>query len=118
MLWATLRQLQSKDARTRRQAAEKLGDTKQRRAIKALAAALKDPDSWVRQEAAEALGKIGDARAVEPLVEALTDSEMLACSGFLCYITRVAGEQGEPARERLRLPSDDASCLNSMGRTA
>src|SRR5260370_32918994 len=75
MLWATLRQLQSKDARMRRQAAEKLGDAKKRRASKALAAALKDPDSWVRQEAAEALGKIGDARAVEPLVEALTDSD-------------------------------------------
>jgi len=54
MLWWTLRQLRSKDAETREIAAQKLGESKDPRAVEVLAAALTD-ENW---------GVIGDARVV------------------------------------------------------
>lgn len=95
MLWWTLRQLKSKDSATRNHIAEELGKSKERRAVKALIAALK----WrVRMKAASALRSSGwepkddnqsvlqaiaildwntvvrfGAAAVEPLVAMLTD---------------------------------------------
>ncbi|MGH9838914.1 MAG: HEAT repeat domain-containing protein [Blastocatellia bacterium] len=77
MLWWTLRQLKqqltSDDSKMRKQAAQKLGEIKDTRAIEPLIAALKDGRSDVRRAAAEALVKIGEA-AVEPLVAAFKDS--------------------------------------------
>lgn len=42
MLWWRLRQLRSKDAKTREKAARKLGESRNPRALKPLMAALKD----------------------------------------------------------------------------
>ena len=74
MLWWTLRQFRSKSPHVRRQAAAKLGASKEVRAIKPLIVALKDQDQRVRATAANVLGEIGDVRAVEPLVAALQDN--------------------------------------------
>ncbi len=75
MLWWTLRQLKkqltSDNSETRIQAAQKLGEIKDSRAVEPLIAALKD--RRVQEAAIVALGKIGDARALEPLIAALKD---------------------------------------------
>jgi hypothetical protein len=67
MLWWTLRQLKSEDANTRQKAAEKLGDSRERRAIEPLLRTLADENHDVRRATVYALGKIGDTRAIEPL---------------------------------------------------
>jgi HEAT repeat protein len=75
MLWWTLRQLKSTDAKIRLRAVDKLRESRDPRAVQPLAAALKDETPGVREAAAKALGEIGDARAVEPLVAALKDED-------------------------------------------
>ena len=75
MLWWTLRQLKSKNCRTRWRAAEKLSVSGDVRVVMPLVAALKDGGDNVRRAAARALGNIGDARVVEPLVAALKDKD-------------------------------------------
>lgn len=73
MLWWNLRQLNSKDAAVRAQSAQKLGASRDPRAVEPLVALLKDGDAEVRRIAAESLGTIGDRRAVAPLVALLVD---------------------------------------------
>lgn len=95
MLWWTLRQLKeqlvSEDSGTREQAARKLGEIKDSRAVKPLIAALKDSSSYVRHAATKALEKIGDERAVEPLIAALKDSD----SGVRWAATGALGKIGD-----------------------
>jgi HEAT repeat protein len=66
-------QLLSKNAQTRRQAAEALGQLKDGRAVEALLMALTggERDLLVKHAAAEALEEIADPQAVPALVEAL-----------------------------------------------
>ena len=73
MLWFRLQQLRSLEWKVRSQAAEKLGESKDPRAVEALVKALKDKDRNVREAAAGSLGRIGDASAVDALLEALKD---------------------------------------------
>ena len=70
-------QLQSANAETRRYAAERLGQLKDRRAVEALLVALTggERDSRVQYAAATALREIGDPRAVPALVETLQHHE-------------------------------------------
>ncbi len=75
MLWWRLQQLRSIDWKVRSQAAEKLGESGDQRAVPALVKALEDKDRNVREAAAGALGNIGNASAVDPLLETLRDSD-------------------------------------------
>ena len=70
MLWWTIRKLQSKDELERYEAAKKLGESRNPRAIKPLITALQDDDWDVSSRANQALVKIGKP-AVESLIELL-----------------------------------------------
>ena len=74
MLWWTLQQLKSKDAKTRLRAVHKLGEDGGGCVCDALTSALRDSDVEVRAAAAEALGQIGDPRAMGALAPALVDA--------------------------------------------
>jgi HEAT repeat protein len=72
--WRQMRRLQHGQTETeRREAAQKLRDTRTVLAVDELILALDDPSLHVREEAAEALGEIGDTRAVEALIQRLDD---------------------------------------------
>ena len=66
MLWFRLQQLRSLEWKVRSQAAEKLGESKDPRAVEALVKALKDKDRNVREAAAGSLGMIRDERVILP----------------------------------------------------
>lgn len=63
------------DSGVRVDAAEALGELRNRLAVPPLVGALRDENRLVRKSAAEALGKIGDSSALEPLLEALNDED-------------------------------------------
>jgi hypothetical protein len=67
--------LNDNSAAIRAEAARKLGELKDERALVALIAALKDEDSHVRWWAAYALGELKDPRAVEALIAKLKDED-------------------------------------------
>jgi len=71
-----IRHLNVNDPRTRREAADKLGDVGSQEATDYLIPLLKDKDEYVRQAAARALGKLKDKKAVEPLIAGLKDPEV------------------------------------------
>ncbi|HKS38425.1 MAG TPA: HEAT repeat domain-containing protein [Verrucomicrobiae bacterium] len=74
MQWLTLRQLKSKNARIRKSAVEKLGESGDIAAIEPLTSCLlRDDEASVRCAAAHALGEFKDDRALTPLVMALSD---------------------------------------------
>jgi HEAT repeat protein len=68
--------LKSTDPRTRREAADKLGDAGSQETTDHLIPLLKDKDEYVRQAAARTLGKLKDKRAVEPLIFSSRDPEI------------------------------------------
>lgn len=72
-LWQCQRQLQSKDAKSRKQAAERLGHSNDGRAVETLVGVLtgEERDVEVLHAVVEALTKIKDVQAVPALVEAL-----------------------------------------------
>ncbi len=70
-----LARLKAEDDRSRREAADQLGDTRERDATEALLPLLQDKNEYVRQAAARALGKIKDPRAVQPLIASLKDQD-------------------------------------------
>ncbi len=69
MLWWALRQMRSKDTSTRKRAAEKLGLSKDARAVQPLMAALKDQDKQVRKAAADALYWIGAPESQQAIAD-------------------------------------------------
>lgn len=74
MLWWTLQQLKSKDAKTRLKAVEKLASMEDdATALDPLLTALSDAAPEVRTLAVTALGRLKDERAANPLVKALHD---------------------------------------------
>jgi HEAT repeat protein len=74
MLWRILRQLRSNDWKTRKEAVDKLGQSKDPRAVKPLLlAALKDENKDVRHAAADVLANQLDERGIEVLVVTLKD---------------------------------------------
>lgn len=68
----------------RRDAAEALGNIKDRQAVEPLVSALEDESIGVRLSAVRALGKIGDPRAVKPLFSILctwdSDQKLRSCA--------------------------------------
>ena len=88
MLWWTLRQLSSENVAARQKAAQKLGESREPRALEPLVTALKDKDSSVRQAAEEALKRIDAGwakseaaqRVIPTMVAALKD-EIQPCGG-------------------------------------
>ena len=68
--------LNHRDYKTRKRAAEALGEMRARESVDALIKTLKDENSEVRKAAAYALGRIGDEKAIKPLVEALRDESL------------------------------------------
>ncbi len=76
MLWWTLQQLKSKDAKTRLTAVEKLASLEDDASVlDPLLTALGDTDAGIRRLAVSALGKLKDERAANPLVKALHDRD-------------------------------------------
>jgi HEAT repeat protein len=67
-------QLQHADPQVRFDAAQKLGASKDTRAVEALAAALPDENSKVQYAAFSGLVKLGDARAAAKMVDLLLDA--------------------------------------------
>src|SRR5439155_9239512 len=113
MLWFRLQQLRSLEWKVRSQAAEKLDESKDPRAVEALVEALKDKDRNVREAAAGSLGRIGDASAVDALLEALKDYDQ-------CVRRAAADALGMIRDERVILPARvqlevgiNSRCLNS-----
>ncbi len=70
MLWWNLRQLSSPDPERRGRAAQRLGLSRNTRAVPRLAQALDDIDLWVSRMAAKALGQIGGTAALDVLLSA------------------------------------------------
>lgn len=68
-------QLQSDNPKTRRKAADNLGQAGNTAAAPYIIPLLKDKDEYVRQAAARALGELNAKDAVAPLIEALKDSD-------------------------------------------
>lgn len=71
-----IKDLSDKDVDKRREAADKLGELGDPKAVEALISALNDEDQDVKINTAWALGLIGDERAVGPLIEALDDEDL------------------------------------------
>jgi HEAT repeat protein len=70
-----IKQLNDKSSYTRFNAANRLGELKDPRAVEPLIEALKDTDRDVRRAAVVALGKIKDDRAAGPLIAAMIGSD-------------------------------------------
>jgi len=131
MLWWNAIQLRFGDADKRRQAVQLLGMSKDPRAIKHLATALRDKDIGTREQAVQALGRvgavqpliralgdeswhvqgaavraleaIGDERAIGPLVALLKERRSLACKEVPDALTRIGKEKAvEPLLEALK----------------
>jgi hypothetical protein len=126
MLWWTLRQLKSRDRKTRLQAVKKLGQSGggprvvealvgalkdehtevQRAAAEALGqtidplvAALKDGNKDMRKAAVQTLGKIKDPRAVEPLLCALKDKEGIVRTAAVSALESIGWQPGDRKSE-------------------
>src|SRR5947207_3424686 len=69
-----LADLRSKDSQVRRDAANELGVTRARGAVRTLVEALSDKEPTVREAAAFALGQISDTAATSLLIPLLADS--------------------------------------------
>jgi HEAT repeat protein len=67
--------LKSPNARTRQEAAEELGKSRRREAIKPLSALVMDPEVKVRLEAVRALNALRDVTAVPALITSLGDGD-------------------------------------------
>jgi HEAT repeat protein len=70
-----LANLKSPNAKTRREAAEALGESHRREAVMPLAALVRDPEAEVRLEVVTALRRLRDLDAVPALVTSLGDGE-------------------------------------------
>jgi hypothetical protein len=67
--------LKGKDAKTRTQAAQQLGQSCDSRAVDPLIDSLRDEDPLIRIAAVEALGKLGDPASVDHLIELIFDND-------------------------------------------
>jgi len=85
--------LRAQDPYVRREAARKLGELKEKRAVAPLIGAMKDDDPYVRRRAAVALGNIGDLRAVESLIQTLNDSDSFVQTYSIDALTTLSGQR-------------------------
>ena len=92
MQWWNLKLLNSKSARTRRQAVEKLGPAPDLGVIEALAPMLADPDPNVRKATARVLGESREESAVRALIHALRDAER----EVRAEVVQALGKTGSP----------------------
>lgn len=74
-------------------AAERLGNIRDRAAVEALTEVLKDGVPALRGTAATALGKIGDKRGVEPLLVLLKDQESWIRIAAIGALSKIGGSQ-------------------------
>ena len=93
MLWLIQRQLKSKNVASRRNAAERLCNTPEPRALGALSEALSDEDAEVRRLAAAALGKLEDEERIEPLIKALPDRDADVQKAAILALKRTSDER-------------------------
>jgi HEAT repeat protein len=93
MLWLIQHQLKSKNAATRRKAAERFCETPNPRALGALRDALDDDDSEVRRLAATALGKLEVEERLEPLLTALRDRDADVLKAAILALKRTSDER-------------------------
>jgi HEAT repeat protein len=121
MLWWTLQQLKSKDAKTRLKAVEKLASMEDVSVLDPLLAALGDADPSVRRLTVSALGKLKDERAANPLVKALHDRDAAVREAAAEALREIGDKRAmEPLVAALKDDSSGvrwraASALESLG---
>ncbi|HEY1171303.1 MAG TPA: HEAT repeat domain-containing protein [Verrucomicrobiae bacterium] len=121
MLWWTLQQLKSKDAKTRLKAVEKLASMEDISVLDPLLTALGDADPAVRRLTVSALGKLKDERAANPLVKALHDREAAVREAAAEALREIGDRRAmEPLVAALKDDSSGvrwraASALDSLG---
>ncbi|MGV3757049.1 MAG: HEAT repeat domain-containing protein [Verrucomicrobiota bacterium] len=121
MLWWTLQQLKSKDAKTRLVAVEKLAAMEDVSVLDPLLAALGDTDPGVRRLTVSALGKLKDERAANPLVKALHDRDAAVREAAAEALREIGDKRAmEPLVAALKDESSGvrwraASALDSLG---
>jgi len=100
---ALLPDLQDKDWRVRRNAAQALGALKAPRAIGPLLEALKDRTATVRERAAVALGRIKDPETIPALIEAVVEQNGHVNQGAYQAIKKFGRKAGPYLVEALKL---------------
>lgn len=125
--------LSDEDGYVRAAAADALGEIRDERAVKALAAAMQyrdnriyedDEDAEARNNAAEALGKIGDLRAFDDLIHAASGKDLLLASYAVDALGMLGDERAIPTLlaalkvADLDLPKAACSALKRIGTPA
>ena len=118
-----IQQLHSEDWQTRCDAARRLGQSRDPRAVDALLPDLNDSDWRVRRNAAQALGALRDKRAVEPLIHALNDRTMTVRQRAVVALGRIKDVQALPALLEVLLQNrhesyDAAKAIRKFGKKA
>lgn len=102
----TLSALGTWDPNKRAEAAKKLGEWRDARAVESLITRLKDDrDPGVRGLAGQSLGKIADTRAIGPLVNALTDGFGYVREDALNALSTIDPEWAKSDAARAAIPS-------------
>lgn len=100
-----IKALSDEDGYVRAAAADALGEIRDERAVKALAAAMQyrdnriyedDEDAEARNNAAEALGKIGDLRALDDLIRVASGKDLLLASYAVDALGMLGDERAIP----------------------
>ncbi|HXG94865.1 MAG TPA: TonB family protein [Blastocatellia bacterium] len=104
--------LKSRDAVTRRDAANQLGALRARDSVRSLTDALSDADASVREAAAFALGQIADPKAVERLTRALADKDAEVRSSA-AFALGMIGDRRAISSLSDALTDDDAAVRSS-----
>jgi HEAT repeat protein len=110
-----IKSLSSENHETREQAAKKIGELKDPKAVEPLIKALNDKDSGVRRTATIALGKIGDAKAVEPLINRLYDEDSEVVKAALHALANIGIPSIEPLARLLRTATTKVRILAATG---
>jgi HEAT repeat protein len=114
-LQRNLKNLTSENLETRLQAAKKLGELKDLKAVDPLVKALNDEDANVRKAVANALGKIGDAKAIEPLINRLYDEDSEVVKSTLHALINIGIPSIEPLARLLRTANTQIRILAATG---
>ncbi|MCU0242567.1 MAG: HEAT repeat domain-containing protein [Vicinamibacteria bacterium] len=122
MLWWTLRQLHSADRDIFLDAAQKVGELRETRAVEPLIEALTSESEFVREGAIKALGLIGDRRAIAALRPLLGDKDALvqsAARSALRQLGDTAGDASSPVRsESIKTPKANPAPAASGSRAS
>jgi HEAT repeat protein len=110
-----IKNLSSENHETCEQAAKKLGELKDLKAVDPLIKALNDEDYGVRKAAAIALGKIGDAKAIDPLINCLYDSNSDVVKAALHALVNIGIPAIEPLARLLRTSTTEIRVMAATG---